>query len=202
MKIIGLTGQTGAGKGLFSKALKESGIPCLDTDITARQVVEKGKPCLTCLTEAFGNEILLPDGSLDRKKLGAIAFSDKEKLCLLNSITHKYISQQVNAWLCEQKEKGCVAAVIDAPQLFESGIDKICDVTVAVLSDEKTRFSRILLRDNITEEYARKRMASQKDDEFFISRCTHIIYNNEDEQALKNKAADFVSKYITNEGMK
>ena len=202
MKIIGLTGQSGAGKGLFSKALCENGIPCLDTDITARQVVEKGKPCLACLTDAFGSEILLDDGSLDRKKLGSIAFSDKQKLQTLNSITHKYITEQVNAWLCEQKENGCVAAVIDAPQLFESGIDKICDITVAVLADKDTRFSRILSRDGITEEYAKKRMDSQKEDEFFLNSCTHIIYNNGSEEQLYEKACDFLKKHITNEEQK
>ena len=75
MLTIGLTGQSGAGKGAFSKALSLLGIPCLDTDITARQVVEKGKPCLLELVDSFGEAILLPDGCLDRKKLGTLAFS-------------------------------------------------------------------------------------------------------------------------------
>ena len=202
MITIGLTGQSGAGKGAFSKALSLLGIPCLDTDITARQVVEKGKPCLLELVDSFGETILLPDGCLDRKKLGTLAFSDKEKLLDLNCITHKYISLEVDKWLKEQKDKGAFAAVIDAPQLFESGIDGICDMTVAILADENTRFLRILSRDGITEEYARKRMASQKDDGFFISHCDHIIYNNGDEQELLEKAKAFVSEHLTNEEQK
>ncbi|MBE6572428.1 MAG: dephospho-CoA kinase [Ruminococcaceae bacterium] len=199
MKTIGLTGQSGAGKGAFSKALSLLGIPCLDTDVTARQVVEKGKPCLLELVDRFGKDILLPDGTLDRKKLGTIAFSDKEKLSALNSITHRYIALEVDEWLEEQKDNGAFAAVIDAPQLFESGIDSICDLTVAILADENTRFRRILSRDSISEEYAKKRMASQKDDEFFISHCDHIIYNNGDEAELFEKAKTFVYDHLTNE---
>ncbi len=198
MIIIGLTGQSGAGKSSFSKALSERGIPCLDTDKTARQVVEKGKPCLAELVKAFGEEILLPDGTLDRKKLGSIAFSDKEKLAVLNRITHGYISLEVDKWLKLQEENGAVAAVIDAPQLFESGINKICNITIAVIADESVRFERILSRDGITEEYAKKRMASQKDDSFFISNCTHIIYNNGAEDELLEKAENFLADHIFN----
>lgn len=202
MKIIGLTGQSGAGKSSFSKALAKHDIPCLDTDKTSRQVVEKGSPCLQELVEAFGSNILLPDGSLDRKKLGTIAFSDKDKLDLLNSITHRYISIEVDKWLKKQEALGAVAAVIDAPQLFESGIDMICDLTVAVVADENTRYLRILSRDGISEEYARKRMACQKSDKFFISNCTHIIYNNGSEEELFEKAEAFLDDHIFNEEQK
>ncbi len=195
MKIIGLTGQSGAGKSTFSKILSEHNIPCLDTDKTARSVVEKGKPCLDELCEAFGNKILLADGSLDRKKLGGIAFSDEKKLAVLNKITHAFIAEEVNEWLKTQQKSAAFAAVIDAPQLFESGIDKICDITVAILADEEIRLERILGRDGITLDYAKKRIASQKSDLFFIENCDHIIYNNGTDEMLENECVGFMEKY-------
>ncbi len=178
MKVIGLTGPTGAGKSLFCEVFLSLGIPCLDTDLVARKVVEKGTACLSELVMSFGEKILLPDGSLDRKALGSIAFSDKEKLDTLNKITHKYITEYVKSWLAECESKGSRAAVIDAPQLFESGENKICDITVAVIAKKELRLERIMQRDSIALDYAEKRMASQKDDEFFIDNCDYIIYNN------------------------
>ncbi len=178
MKVIGLTGPTGAGKSLFCEVFVSLGIPCLDTDLVARKVVEKGTDCLLELVECFGEGILLPDGSLNRKALGSVAFSSKEKLDKLNAITHKHITEAVVLWLEECKAKGSRAAVIDAPQLFESGENKICDITVAVIAEKDIRLKRIIERDSIDSEYAEKRMASQKDDEFFIDNCDYIIYNN------------------------
>ncbi len=194
MKTIGLTGQTGAGKGSFCKVLESYGIPCLDTDKTAREVVEKGTPCLKELCLHFGDGILDHDGTLDRKKLGSIAFSDKDELCALNCITHKYITEKVKNWLSEKQSEGCVAAVIDAPQLFESGVDKICDITVALLADYDIRFLRITRRDGISGDYARKRMASQMDEGFFAARCDYVIKNNGTEEELRDKAIDFLKK--------
>lgn len=193
MLIIGLTGPSGAGKGTFAGFLP---FPRLDTDKTAREVVKKGMPCLDELCAAFGSEILLPDGELDRKALGALAFSDKERLATLNRITHRYISEKVKQWLEKCKKEGASAAIIDAPQLFESGEDALCDITVAVLSDSKTRLSRILLRDGVPEEYARARMASQKPDEFFREHCTYVIENNGTEKELQDRAESFAKNVL------
>ncbi|MBR5527760.1 MAG: dephospho-CoA kinase [Clostridia bacterium] len=193
MKIIGLTGRSGSGKGAFCKAAENCGIPCLDTDLVARKVVEKGTPCLSELTQHFGESILNSDGTLNRKALGNIAFSDKDNLCALNSITHKYITAYVENWLEECKSKGYTAAVIDAPQLFESGENALCHNTVAIVCDENERIIRIISRDGITREYAEKRLSSQKSDKFFIDNCTHIIYNNDSEEELSDKVYGFFS---------
>ena len=194
MKIIGLTGRTGSGKSTVCDIFRQFGIPCLDADLVSRQVVEKGTPCLFELTEYFGSEILLEDGSLDRKKLGNIAFSDEQKLNALNSITHKHINQKVLEWISEMKKSGADAVVIDAPTLFESGEDKICDTTVAVISDDKKRIDRIIFRDNITHEYANKRISAQKDDKFFAEHCQHIIYNNKSISDIKKETEQFLKK--------
>lgn len=194
MKVIGLTGQTGAGKGAFCKILEKYSIPFLDTDKTARDVVEKGSPCLSELCGHFGNNILNDDGTLNRAVLGNIVFSDKKELEVLNSITHKYITQKIYMWLSVQENLGFSAAVIDAPQLFESGANEMCDITVALIADEKTRLSRIMERDGIDEEYAKKRMASQKDEVFFITKCDYIIFNNGSEEALEKETIVFLKK--------
>lgn len=194
-----MTGPSGAGKGTFSDLLP---FPRLDADKTAREVTEKGTPCLAELSRAFGEKILLPDGSLNRKALGAIAFANKEELEKLNRITHRYISEKVKEWLKTKRAEGEKAVIIDAPQLFESGEDALCDITVAVLSEPSVRLARILSRDGITEEYARARMASQKSDEFFRTHCTYIIENNGTEKELSEKAKKFTETILNGEPKK
>ena len=184
MLTIGLTGQSGAGKGEFSRIFRSfPDVYCLDTDITAREVVEKGKPCLSELCGYFGNEILNEDGSLDRKKLASIAFSDEEKHKKLNSITHFYITREVKKWLCDVERDGAKIAIIDAPLLFESGIDSVCDMTVGIIAPYTTRLKRIIKRDGIDKKSACLRLDAQPKDDFFEQKCTYIIANN---GSLKN----------------
>ncbi len=186
MIIIGLTGATGAGKGFFGKiAAEKFGFCHIDTDKTARSVVEKGKPCLEELTEHFGKHILKDDGTLDRKKLAGIVFSDKKELEILNKITHKYITEEVGNELEKARKDGKAAAIIDAPLLFESGENKLCDVTVGVIAKSDIRKQRIMSRDGISEEMAQSRIASGKNEEFFKVRCDYIIENNADEETFE-----------------
>lgn len=193
MTIIGLTGPTGAGKGSFAAYLP---FPVLDTDRVAREVVEPHKPCLAELVEEFGERILSEDGTLNRKLLGSIAFADKTSLAALNRITHRHITQRVHEWLDTMRARGEIAVVIDAPQLFESGEDALCDVTVAVLGNVESRLARIMTRDGISEEYARTRMRAQKSDEFFRARCTVCVENNGTPDELAAEAARFASAIV------
>ena len=198
MLTIGLTGQSGAGKGEFSRIFKSyPDVYCLDTDITAREVVEKGKPCLEKLCEYFGNEILQEDGSLDRRKLASIAFSDEEKHKKLNSITHFYITEEVKKWLFEVEKDGAKVAIIDAPLLFESGIDSVCNMTIGVIAPYATRLKRIIKRDGIDKKNARLRLDVQPKDDFFEQKCTYIIANN---GSLKNfgiKAQSIIEEILS-----
>jgi dephospho-CoA kinase len=138
--------------------------------------------CSRELSSAFGKEILNEDHSVDRKKLASLVFSqDIEKnLKTLNSITHRHVLQQCRIWLKEQQEKGCKAALIDAPLLFESGFNFECDVIVCVTADESTRLQRIMDRDNITEEMAKKRINSQADFDFLVKNSDYVIENTSD----------------------
>lgn len=177
MLTIGLTGGSGAGKGYVAELFAKYGIESLDTDRVSRRVCEPGKPCTAALAEAFGETILGEDGTLDRRGLAAIAFGDPQKLAILNTITHKYILDECRTWLAAQRARGARAAIIDAPQLFESGFDRECDITVAVIADRETRMTRILRRDGITPEAAALRISRQKDDVWFCSHCTYTVSN-------------------------
>lgn len=183
MLIIGLTGATGSGKGVFGKTAKERfGALHIDTDRTAREVAEPGRPCLADIRAHFGEGVIRSDGTLDRAALAKIVFSDAEKLALLNKLTHHYITDEVRALLKKAEADNVPLAVIDAPLLFESGENAICDVTVGVIADEKTRLARIMQRDGITEDAAKKRIASGKTAGFFRENCDYILENNSDSE--------------------
>ena len=198
MLTIGLTGQSGAGKGEFSRIFRSfDGVYYLDTDITAREVVEKGKPCLNELCECFGNEILNIDGTLDRKKLACVAFSDEEKHKCLNRITHFYVVEEIKKWLCDVEKEGAKVAIIDAPLLFESGADSLCDITVGVLAPYTTRLKRILKRDGIDKKSAKLRLDSQPKDEFFEEKCDYIIANNGSLKNLSIKSESVIKEILS-----
>lgn len=199
MKIIGIVGGSGAGKSVLCNALEKRGIPTLDTDKTAREVVKKGKPCLEKLASEFGKEILDENGELIRKKLAEIAFSDRKRHEALNTITHKYIVEEVKRWLYEMDMRGCNAVSIDAPMLFESGLDKICDVKIAVVAPEEMRIKRIILRDGIDENAAKKRIKSQKSEAELRELCDIVIENDGTPEEFTKKAEALSEKLISEE---
>lgn len=174
MKVIGLTGPSGSGKSTVAKLL---GFPVVDADIVAREVMRPSEPCLKECAAAFGEDIVLPDGTLDRAKLASRAFSSPDKTELLNSITFPHINARIEKKI---KMLGESVVILDAPQLFESGCNEMCDFIVGVLASEDIRLSRILSRDNITESTAKKRMSAGLSSEFFKAHCDRIIWNNGD----------------------
>lgn len=200
MRVIGLTGGSGAGKGEVSLCFLSHGIKCLDTDKVSREVCLPGKPCLTELVEYFGDGILLPDGKLDRKGLAALVFGEENeekrsvKHAALNRITHRHIIDAMNKWLSEREKAGDTLAVVDAPQLFESGFDRHCDYTVGVIADEEVRIRRIISRDRITRETAEKRIRSQKSNSFFIETCDFTVYNNSGIDTLEGQVNNILEK--------
>ncbi len=183
--IIGLTGQTGAGKSTVSRFLEQKGIAIVDCDKVAREVTEKGSPLLSRLAETFGEDIILSDGSLDRRALAARAFENPQKTEALNSITHPAILSAIKNKIAEYTDK---IMVLDAPTLIESGAHMLCDKIVAVVADESVRKERILSRDNISQKEAEKRMSAQKDDSFYVRYADALICNNGTETELVHRA--------------
>lgn len=184
---IGLTGQTGAGKSTVGKMLSNVGFYYIDCDEVARLATEKGSPILKKLAKAFGEDIINENGELIRKDLAKRAFCSEEKTRLLNSITHPYISHLVEKKINGAFSDGYDVVVVDAPQLFESNIDKKCSIIVSVIADEDIRLTRIMQRDNIDEKSAKLRINAQLNEEYFKSHSDIIITNNGDVERLKKQ---------------
>lgn len=182
--IVGLTGQTGAGKTTVAKLFSERGAAVIDADVIARETLDSSIECLADLVLEYSTEIITPEGTLNRKKLAKLCFSDKERLRRLNEITYPHIIRNIEDKMNEVCVDGLSFLVLDAPTLYEAGLQARCDTVAAVLADEEVRCQRIMARDGLTEEEARTRIGAQKKDEFYISRADHILKNNEDEDAL------------------
>ena len=172
-KLIGLTGQTGAGKSEAAAILKELGASVVSADLAARRVVEEPE-VRAALCAAFG-DVLKPDRSLDRAKLAGIAFGSAERLETLNKITHPRIAKLM---LSEAARCPGDTVIFDAPQLFEAGMDIYCDMIVSVLSERERRLERLIQRDQLSREAIELRMSAQFDEDFFIAHSDIVIYNN------------------------
>ena len=194
MLVIGLTGPTGAGKGTVAKLFASFGVQIIDADAVYHALLVPPSPCLDELTARFGSSILNPDKTLNRPALGAIVFADQGALADLNAITHRYVMEQIRAELAHMRRAQVKVALLDAPQLFEAGADRDCDVVVSVLADEERRLSRITQRDGISPEAARKRMAAQLPDEFFRRNASYIIENNQSPEHLTDAVHAILSE--------
>ena len=201
MKVIGLCGRSGSGKGYVCERLSALGVPCVDTDAIYRRMTapaETRGALMQELAEEFGERVVAPDNSLDRIVLGEIVFADCSALETLDFIAHKYILDEVRSILARYERDGVKIACVDAPVLFESGFDAECDATVCVTASEATRVRRIMRRDGIGEDAARRRLASQKSDDELRSRCTAVIVNDGDDAALDESIAALISS-LSNE---
>lgn len=193
MTILGLTGPTGAGKGIVGEFLAQRGALVIDTDQLAREVVQKGSDCLAQLAARFGDDILRADGTLDRAALAAKAFASPDEKAALEAITHPAIIARSREILANSEAS---LAVIDAPLLFESGMDALCDVTLAVLASADVRLARILARDGITEAAARQRMNAQPDEAFYRERADHIVNNDGNKAQLFRRLEALLKQFL------
>lgn len=189
MKLIGLTGQTGAGKSTVCDVLQRMGYVIIDADRISHEVTETNVQCIGDLVTKFSCLILNDDGTLNRKRLGSIVFSDKKNLVTLNKTIFPYIIDEIERRLAQMKDEnpGVRYVVLDAPTLFESGMDKRCDIVVAVLAERETRMQRILSRDRIRRQEAEKRIRSQQDEEYFRSQAAFTIRNDGDAKELEQQ---------------
>lgn len=197
MKIIGLCGGSGSGKGCVCSILSELGFAIFDTDKIYHDLLESSPELTGELTEAFGPGIL-SHGKVDRKKLSGVVFTDEsgENLKTLNKITHAHILAEVRRGIAAAEAAGARCAVVDAPVLFESGFDKECDLTLAVVSDKEKRISRIIQRDGIDKDTANRRIDSQISDERLISLCDYVVFNNGDFDDLKYEVEKIALKIL------
>jgi dephospho-CoA kinase len=190
-KLIGITGTTGAGKGQVVKILESNGYKIIDADLLARKIMEN-PVVLKNIACVFGEDVV-KDNKLDRSLLAQRAFKSKETTNLLNSVTHPYITALFVEQIKSLVKTGETKIVFDAPQLFESNLDVLCDSVVAVVAQEETRIKRIMERDNITLEKAKERVKVQFTDEYFKENSDYVIENDGTLSDLKEQVDNVIN---------
>lgn len=196
MRVIGLTGGIASGKSTVSNYLMHKGLKIIDADKIAREIVSVGSEGLTAIADSFGDDIILEDGSLDRKKLGSIVFSDPDKLKMLNGITHPLINKKIIEYFEHFKDMGEEVIIFDCPLLFEGGYQSMCDETWLVAVEKDLQIERIILRDSISKEEALNIINSQMGIEEKKKLADRIIENNTDVLKLYDKIESILSEVI------
>ena len=185
--IIGITGGTGCGKTTLLNAIRDRGGLVLDCDAIYHELLRTDEAMLSAIEERFPG--VLEEGQLNRKKLGSIVFADPDALLELNRITHSAVKKEV----LRRLETAPQLAAIDAIGLFEGGLAELCDVTVAITAPAEDRVTRLMKRDGISEEYARKRIAAQHDAQWFADKCDTTLSNDENLDAFATKCLAFLN---------
>lgn len=188
--VIGLTGPTGAGKSSMRPVFEEAGWTYIDTDLIAREITKPASPVVMSMAKVFGEDILLEGDALDRKKLAQRAFSSKTGTAVLDLLTHPAIIERT----VEIIKKCSTVAVIDAPLLFEAGMERMCDKVVAVVSDREKRRKRIMERDGITADAAERRMNAQHSEKWYEEHADIVIHNDAGFEEMLIKARELVDK--------
>lgn len=198
MKVIGLTGGIGSGKSTVSNYLIQQGYHVLDADLIAREIVLPGSETLIQIVSEFGEEYLSQDGSLNRKKLAELIFRDETKKLRLNAIMHDKITEIILQRILQFKEESNIlrskkipgleqkrnVIFIDAPLLFEVGLDRSVSEVWVVDTEEEVRIQRIKARDDLDQEEIKRRILAQMDREESLKRASHVLDNSGDRDKL------------------
>ena len=185
--IIGITGGTGCGKTTLLSVISECGGKVIDCDRVYHQLLKTDTALLCVIENRFPGTVV--HGQLERKRLGQIVFSDKNALADLNNLTHPAVKAEV----LKQLTPTPTLAALDAIGLFESGLNALCDVTVAVTAPKEQQIQRLMRRDGIDRDYALARISAQPPSEVFSSRCDYTLENDTTEEAFKRKCLAFLT---------
>lgn len=190
-RIIGITGGIGSGKSTLALCFSAHGIPIIDADEIARFALTPEAKCYSDVIKLFGNDVVKPDGSLDRAEIAAKVFSDNIARDALNNIVHPYVIREMLRRTEASEEP---IAVWDVPLLFESGSDAFCACTIAVLCDEEIRVARAVQRDGSDEEKIRARIRAQITDETREKLATYTIRNEGTIAAFRQEAEALIAQ--------
>ena len=186
LKVLGVTGGTGAGKTEVCRILQEQGGKIIDADCITRKLQEQGQPVYLEIVSYFGTEILKEDGALDRKKLGAIVFGDQKKLAALNQIVHKRVSEEIKKQVEAYRREGTVPfVVLDVPIPVEEGFFDTADRIWAVIANDDLRIRRLCRRMGLTEEEAERRIAAQMTNREYEAIADVPIENESGQEELR-----------------
>ncbi|MGW3102149.1 dephospho-CoA kinase [Streptomyces sp. NPDC001100] len=191
---VGLTGGIGAGKSEVSRLLVGHGAVLIDADRIAREVVAPGTPGLAAVVEAFGEDVLGPDGGLDRPKLGSIVFTDPEKLAVLNSIVHPLVGRRSRE--LETAAADDAVVIHDVPLLAENALAALYDLVIVVDASPETQLDRLVRLRGMTEEDARARMAAQATREKRLAIADIVIDNDVPLEALERRVRDVWAELV------
>ena len=186
--ILGITGGTGCGKTTLLTCIGSQGGLILDCDAIYHDLLRTDLALLGAIEKRFPGTV--ENGVLQRKKLGKLVFSDEKALNDLNKITHSAVKAEVLRRLADKPK----LAAIDAIGLFEGGLAELCDVTVAVTAPEEARLRRLMIRDGIDRDYAKRRIAAQKSAEWFRERCDFCLENNGTQADFQETCLAFLRK--------
>ena len=198
MKVIGVTGGSGAGKTTVLELLRGHGAFSVDCDRLYDGLLRSSDALRRDLERECG-AAFLPDGSLDRAALRERVFSDPDALRRLNGVVFYHVGVAVREELKAAKKDGYRLAAIDAVNLIESGLGELCDTTVAVLAPREKRIERITARDGISREQAVRRIDAQQSDETFTAHCKITLQNDGDPAQLREKAETALAEYLKEE---
>jgi len=175
---VGLTGGIGSGKSAVSSLLASRGAVVLDADKMAREVVAPGTPGLAEVVEAFGEDVLRADGSLDRERLGRRVFSDPDELTRLNAVVHPRVGERYAELAAQAEAAGAQVVVHDVPLLVENGLTDRYDAVVVVAASAQTQLDRLVRLRGMDEQDARARIAAQAPLEDKLAVATHVVHND------------------------
>ncbi|TJY65338.1 dephospho-CoA kinase [Sinimarinibacterium sp. CAU 1509] len=190
---VGLTGGIASGKSTVQDEFIQLGVPVLDADQVARDVVAPGKPALAQIVAAFGADMLLKDGSLDRARMRQRVFAHPDARRQLESITHPAIRQQMTAWLAQQQGPYCILSVAI---LVEAGMRPLVDRVLVVDADEAVQLRRLCQRDGIDDSLARQMLAAQASRQQRLDAADDVIVNNTDLATLREAASTLHQFYL------
>lgn len=194
MRVFGLTGGIGTGKSTVARMLREEGIEVVDADSIAHEITAKGKPAFEEIVRAFGIGILLPDGGIDRKKLGAIVFADPGKRAFLEAITHPAIAREIAEAIGKLESEGRDIAIVEAALIYEAGRKGRFEKVIAVRCDMEKQVYRLMARDSISKEEAELRISSQMDPDEKARASDIVIDNSGDIDATRAQVRALVEK--------
>ncbi|MEK5498244.1 dephospho-CoA kinase [Bacillus sp. FSL M8-0077] len=193
--VIGLTGGIASGKSTVSQMIKEKGIRVVDADIIAKEAVSKGSPALHQIVQTFGEEVLQPNGELNRQQLGAIIFSDEEKRKKLNAIVHPEVRKE----MLKQRDEGVsnqeTFVVLDIPLLFESKLEGLVDRIIVVYTTPDLQLSRLMNRNDLSEEEALNRIHSQQPLEEKCQKADRVIENTKDLAFMRKQLENILNEW-------